>query len=202
MKNGIFTYNNESYEFRFKTSLSAYDKQVFVKTVINNLIDDDYYDVVIKDLIFDFAIIELFTNVDTSFIDNQKDDDGNKINPITVIEHFLEESDVLKIVKANMEDGLLENLNRAVDLNIQYLTGINMNPINDAIASLVSTLEKKVDGIDLDSMMEMAQKFTNMTENLTTENVVNEYINSSFHQNKLKEIEEAKEEKCKIISIG
>lgn len=195
MKNGIFTYNNESYEFRFKTSLSAYDKQVFVKTVINNLIDDDYYDVVIKDLIFDFAIIELFTNVDTSFIDNQKDDDGNKINPITVIEHFLEESDVLKIVKANMEDGLLENLNRAVDLNIQYLTGINMNPINDAIASLVSTLEKKVDGIDLDSMMEMAQKFTNMTEDLTAENVVNEYINSSFHQNKLKEIEEAKEEK-------
>ena len=195
MKNGIFTYNNESYEFRFKTSLSAYDKQVFVKTVINNLIDDDYYDVVIKDLIFDFAIIELFTNVDISFIDNQKDDDGNKINPITVIEHFLEESDVLKIVKANMEDGLLENLNRAVDLNIQYLTGINMNPINDAIASLVSTLEKKVDGIDLDSMMEMAQKFTNMTEDLTAENVVNEYINSSFHQNKLKEIEEAKEEK-------
>lgn len=195
MKNGIFTYNNESYEFRFKTSLSAYDKQVFVKTVINNLIDDDYYDVIIKDLIFDFAIIELFTNVDTSFIDNQKDDDGNKINPITVIEHFLEESDVLKIVKANMEDGLLENLNRAVDLNIQYLTGINMNPINDAIASLVSTLEKKVDGIDLDSMMEMAQKFTNMTEDLTAENVVNEYINSSFHQNKLKEIEEAKEEK-------
>ena len=168
---------------------------MFVKTVINNLIDDDYYDVVIKDLIFDFAIIELFTNVDTSFIDNQKDDDGNKINPITVIEHFLEESDVLKIVKANMEDGLLENLNRAVDLNIQYLTGINMNPINDAIASLVSTLEKKVDGIDLDSMMEMAQKFTNMTEDLTAENVVNEYINSSFHQNKLKEIEEAKEEK-------
>ena len=195
MKIGIFAYNNESYEFRFKTSLSAYDKQVFVKTVINNLIDDDYYDVVIKDLIFDFAIIELFTNVDTSFIDNQKDDDGNKINPITVIEHFLEESDVLKIVKANMEDGLLENLNRAVDLNIQYLTGINMNPINDAIASLVSTLEKKVDGIDLDSMMEMAQKFTNMTEDLTAENVVNEYINSSFHQNKLKEIEEAKEEK-------
>ena len=195
MKNGIFTYNNESYEFRFKTSLSAYDKQVFVKTVINNLIDDDYYDVVIKDLIFDFAIIELFTNVDTSFIDNQKDDDGNKINPITVIEHFLEESDVLKIVKANMEDGLLEKLNRAVDLNIQYLTGINMNPINDAIVSLVSTLEKKVDGIDLDSMMEMAQKFTNMTEDLTAENVVNEYINSSFHQNKLKEIEEAKEEK-------
>ena len=125
MKNGIFTYNNESYEFRFKTSLSAYDKQVFVKTVINNLIDDDYYDVVIKDLIFDFAIIELFTNVDISFIDNQKDDDGNKINPITVIEHFLEESDVLKIVKANMEDGLLENLNRAVDLNIQYLTWVS-----------------------------------------------------------------------------
>ena len=58
MKNGVFTYNNESYNFEFKTSLSAYDKQVFVKTVVGNLVDDAGYDVVIKDLIFDFVIIE------------------------------------------------------------------------------------------------------------------------------------------------
>ena len=193
MKNGVFTYNNESYNFEFKTSLSAYDKQVFVKTVVGNLVDDSGYDVVIKDLIFDFVIIEVFTNIDTSFI-NMEDDEGNDINPIIPIEHFLEETNVVDIVKENMETGLLDELNRAVDLNIQYLTGIHSNPINEAITSLISTIEKKIGEVDLDSMMSMAQKFAGMTEDFTLDNIVNAYMNSDIHKSNLAEIKEAKEE--------
>ena len=192
MKNGVFTYNNESYNFEFKTSLSAYDKQVFVKTVVGNLVDDAGYDVVIKDLIFDFVIIEVFTNIDTSFI-NMEDDEGNDINPIIPIEHFLEETNVVDIVKENMETGLLDELNRAVDLDIQYLTGIHPNPINEAITSLISTIEKKIGEVDLDSMMSMAQKFAGMTEDFTLDNIVNAYMNSDIHKSNLAEIKEAKE---------
>ena len=193
MKNGVFTYNNESYNFEFKTSLSAYDKQVFVKTVVGNLVDDAGYDVVIKDLIFDFVIIDVFTNIDTSFI-NMKDDEGNDINPIIPIEHFLEETNVVDIVKENMETGLLDELNRAVDLDIQYLTGIHSNPINEAITSLISTIEKKIGEVDLDSMMSIAQKFAGMTEDFTLDNIVNAYMNSDIHKSNLAEIKEAKEE--------
>lgn len=193
IKNGVFTYNNESYNFEFKTSLSAYDKQVFVKTVVGNLVDDAGYDVVIKDLIFDFVIIEVFTNIDTSFI-NMEDDEGNDINPIIPIEHFLEETNVVDIVKENMETGLLDELNRAVDLDIQYLTGIHSNPINEAITSLISTIEKKIGEVDLDSMMSMAQKFAGMTEDFTLDNIVNAYMNSDIHKSNLAEIKEAKEE--------
>ena len=193
MKNGVFTYNNESYNFEFKTSLSAYDKQVFVKTVVGNLVDDAGYDVVIKDLIFDFVIIEVFTNIDTSFI-NMEDDEGNDINPIIPIEHFLEETNVVDIVKENMETGLLDELNRAVDLDIQYLTGIHPNPINEAITSLISTIEKKIGEVDLDSMMSMAQKFAGMTEDFTLDNIVNAYMNSDIHKSNLAEIKEVKEE--------
>lgn len=171
MKNGVFTYNNESYNFDFSTSLSAYEKMVFVKTVVENLVDDNSYDFVVKDLIFDFTIIEMFTNIDTSFV-NAKDDDGNDIHPIIIVEHFLNETNVVDIVKANMEVGLLEELNRAVDLNIQYITGIHVNPLGEAIANLVSTIENKIDNIDLDSAMKMAQKFSGMTEDFTVENIV------------------------------
>ena len=193
IKNGVFTYNNESYNFEFKTSLSAHDKQVFVKTVVGDLVDDAGYDVVIKDLIFDFVIIEVFTNIDTSFI-NMEDDEGNDINPIIPIEHFLEETNVVDIVKENMETGLLDELNRAVDLDIQYLTGIHPNPINEAITSLISTIEKKIGEVDLDSMMSMAQKFAGMTEDFTLDNIVNAYMNSDIHKSNLAEIKEAKEE--------
>lgn len=190
-KNGIFTYKDESYDFNFKTSLSAYDKLVFVKTVVNTIVNDDSYDVVIKDLIFDFAIIDVFTNIDTSFI-NMKDEDGEDISSIILIEHFLEESNVVDIVKANMEDGLLDELMEAVDLNIQYLTGIKQNSIDSAIANLLSTLEKRTNDVNLEDMMSIAHKFDNMTEDFTLENLVNAYMNSDIHKKNLEEIAEAK----------
>ena len=193
MKSGIFTYNDESYNFDFKTSLSAHDKQIFVRTVVDNIVGADGYDVVIKDLIFDFVIIEMFTNIDTSFI-NAKDDNGDDINTVIIIEHFLEETNVVDIVKANIDSGLLDELNRAVDLNIQYLTGINPNPLNEAVAKLVSTIEKKINETDLDSMMDFAQKFSGMTEDFTIENIVNAYMNSDTHKKNLEEIEEIKAE--------
>lgn len=193
MKTGTFIYNDKTYNFEFKTSLSAYDKQVFVKTVVDNLVDENGYEVVIKDLIFDFIIIELFTNIDTSFI-NMKDDEGNDIHSTILIEHFLEKTNVVDIVKANMEVGLLEELLHAVDLNIQYLTGINPNPLNESIASLVTTLEKKVNEFDLDSMMGMAQKFLNMTGEFTPQSIVNAYIESDMHKKNLDEVAKAKGE--------
>lgn len=193
MKTGTFTYNNESYDFDFRTSLSAYEKQMFVNTVINNIIDDDGYHSIIRDLIFDFVIVELFTNVDTSFI-NMKDDNGSDVSPIIVAEHFLKESNVVDIVKANIEDELLYELNHAVDLNIQYLTGIHPNPINESLASLLYTIEKKVGEIDLDVVMNMAQKFAGMTEDFTLENLVKEYMNSDTHKENLAAIEDAKKE--------
>lgn len=191
IKTGAFDYNKESYNFEFKTSLSAYDKMIFVRTVVKNLVDDSGYDVVIKDLIFDFTIIGMFTNIDTSFI-NMKDDDGKDINPIVIIEHFLNETNVVDIVKENMEDGLIEELNRAVDLNIQYITGVNPNPLNDSITKLASTIDKKINEVDLDSMMDMVQKFVGMTGELTPESIINAYINSDVHKNNLAEIEEEK----------
>ena len=191
IKTGVFTYNNEDYNFNFSTYLSAYEKQMFVKTVVNNLIDNDGYDVVIKDLIFDFAIIEMFTNIDTSFV-NMKDDDGDDISPIILIEHFLEETNVVDIVKENMEIGLLEELINAVELNIQYLTGIHPNHLNEAIANLMSTLEKKINEVDLNSMMDMAQKLSGMTEDFTIDNIVKAYMDSSIHKENLVEIEESK----------
>lgn len=194
MKNGVFAYKNEDYSFNFKTSLSAYEKLTFVKTVVGNLIDDSSYDFVVRDLIFDFAIVDIFTNIDTSFID-MKDEDGEDINPIILIEHFLEETNVVDIVKANMEIGLLDELNKAIDLNIQYITGINTNPLNEALTNLVSTFEKKINEVDLDSMMSIAQKFNGMTEDFTLDNLVNAYMNSDAHKNNLAEIEKAKNTK-------
>ena len=186
--------NDKTYNFNFATDLSAYRKMVFVNYVVDSIVDENRYDFIVRDLIFDFGLISIFTDIDTSFI-NQKDDEGNFINPIIFIEQFLEETNVVDIVKANMVDGLLEHLNKAIDKSIEYRTGIHPSPLNDALANLVNTFEKKVSEFDMSGALEMVQKFAGMTGELTPENIVNAYINSDVHKNNLKEIAKSKKSK-------
>lgn len=196
VKTGTYVLNGKSYDFGFKTVLSAYDKLVFVKTVVDTLIDDTGYDFIVKDLIFDFTIVKVFSDIDTSFI-NAKDDDGNIINPIVPIEQFLYKTDVVDIIKENIDVALLKELNEAIDINIQYLTGIHPNPLNDALTSLVNTLEKKVSEIDLGSMMNMAKMLSGMTEELTPESIMSAYMQSDIHKKNLTEIADVKNSKPK-----
>ena len=136
---------------------------------------------------FDFYIIDFLSDIDTTGL-------KESIFFIKDVEQFLDETNIVDIIKANMKVGLLEELNKAIDLNIQYITGIHPNPLNEALASLVNTLEKKVKEVDLDSAMKMAQKFAGMVGELTPESVVNAYIDSDMHKKNLEEIAEAKAE--------
>lgn len=175
----------ETHNFNFYTDLGAAKKLEFVDSVVSILVDENHYNSIIRNLIFDFYIIDIMTDVDiaelkesAAFLDD--------------VEEFLEETNIIDIVKANANPALFIELNNAVNNSIQYLTGIHTNPINDALASLLSTIENKVNEIDLDSMTEMAQKFAALTKDFTIENVVDAYMNSDLHKNNLKEIEEAK----------
>lgn len=189
--------NNETYNFNFATDLSAYRKMMFVNYVVNSLVDDERYDSIVKDLVFDFGLVSLLTDIDTSLID-ETDDENKPINPIIPIEQFLEETNVADVVKANMVDGLLDELNKAVDKSIEYRTGIHPTPLNDALASLVNTLEKKVKEYDMSGAMEMVQKFAGMTGDFTLDNVVKAYMNSDMHKKNLEDIAESKKDGVKV----
>ena len=197
IKTGTYFYNDESYNFEFATDLSAHRKVMFVNYVINSLVDENRYDSIVRDIIFDFGLIAIMTNIDTSFID-VKDEDGNKINPIIFIEQFLEDTNVVDIVKANMEVGLLEELNKAIDKSIEYRTGIHPSPIADSLASLLSTLEKKINEFDMGSAMEMAQKFAGMTDEFNLDNLVKAYMDSDAHKANLEDIAKVKAERTEI----
>ncbi len=197
IKTGTYFYNDESYNFNFSTNLSALEKLIFVNSVVDSIVSDNRYNSIVRDLLFDFSIIRVFTDIDTSFV-NAKDDDGKDINPIVYIEQFLEETNVAEVVKANAKIGLIDELNKAVDKSIEYLTGIHPSPLSDSIASLLSTIEKKINEVDLDSMMEMAQKFASMTDEFTMDNAMNAYMNSDIHKKNLAEIEEAKKKRAEF----
>lgn len=197
MKNpkiGAYTHNDETYNFNFATSLSVANKARFVNSVVSLVVNDEDYNSVIRDVIFDFYIIDIMTDVNIKELKQSPDflDD---------VEQFLEETNIVEIVKANVFPTLFEELNKAIDLSIRYRTGIHPSPLSDSLSSLVSTLEKKIKEVDLNSMASMAQKFASMTGELTPESVVNAYMNSDVHKKNLAEIAEAKRDKRNEIKI-
>lgn len=185
MKTGVYTYNDEPYNFDFYIDLSAAMKLRFVNSVVDLLVDENHYNSIIRDIIFDYYTIKIFTTVNTEELDNS-------LNFLNDVEDFLLSTNIVEIVKANAFPTLFDELNDAVDKSIQYLTGIHPSPLSDAFSSLLSTLEKKINEVDLDSMMGMAQKLTSMTGEFTPDSIVNAYMNSDMHKKNLAEIAEAK----------
>ena len=193
---GTYIKGDENFEFIFATDLSAYEKMDFVNSVTETLVDENYNSIV-RDLIFDFYIVQSFTDVDVSFIGANEEGEP-EINPIILIEEFLEETNIVEIVKANVKDGLIEELNSAVDVNIEYRTGIHRNALNDALAGLVNTLERKLEGFDMGNAMEMIEAFSGITGDFTPENVVNAYMNTDVAKKNVIELNEAKERMANI----
>lgn len=187
MKNSTYTYNGELHNFNFCTDLGIANKVKFVNSVVSLVVDKNHYNSVIRDLIFDFYIVDIMTDIDTA----EFKDSPTFLNDV---EDFLLSTNIAEIVKANAFPTLFDELNTAVDKSIQYLTGIHPSPLSDAIASFLSALEKKINEVDLDSMMDMAQKFAGMTGELTPESIINAYMASDTHKNNLAEIEEAKKQ--------
>lgn len=170
-KTGVYTRNNEEISFDFDISLRAIDKVKFVKFVTDSLVDEDY-NYILKDMIFDFGIIYIFTNVNVE----------HYLNSIDMIEDLLNETNIVKIVKANAEIGLIEELHQAVDYNIEYKTGIHRNVIEESLASLLDTVDQKISNIDTDSMMEMAQVMSGISGELTADKILEAYSKSDMHK--------------------
>lgn len=191
IKLGAYIHNDETYNFNFATDLSIADKARFVNSVVSLVVSDENYNLVIKDLVFDFYTIEFFTDIDTTEFKQSP-------NFLDDVEEFLLETNIVEIVKANASPTLLDELSNAVDKSIEYRTGIHPTPIADSLTSLLSTLEKKINETDLGSATKMAQKFAGMIGELTPESVVNAYINSDIHQKNLEEIADSKKEKTEI----
>lgn len=189
MKMGVFTYNNEANNFNFRTDLSVAEKLKFVNSVTSLVVDETHYNSVIRDIIFEFYIVDMMTDIDTKEL-------KDSLNFLNDVEDFLLSTNIVEIVKANAFPTLFDELNSAVDKSIAYRTGIHPSPLSDALASLLSTLEKKINEVDLDNMMGMAQKFAGMGEDFTMENLVKAYMESDIHKQNVAEIVETKKGKA------
>lgn len=176
LMSGIYTRNGEEFVFEYKTDLSIKEKDIFVMNVCDTIIGSDYHSL-LKDLIFDFQIVSIFTDIDLSEIKNADD-------TIDWVESFIKETNVVDIVKPSLKEGLLNELEKAIDANIEYRTGIHKNILHEAVSSLIKTLEEKIEGVDTKAMMDMASALSGLNDELTVDKLVQSYIDSGVLNSK------------------
>lgn len=172
VKNGIYTFKGTDVAFSFYTNLNAINKVKFINTVTHYIVGENYNSI-IRDLIFDFEIIDIFTDVDLTEI-------CESVDSLSKIEEFLSETKIVDIVKENMVDGLLQELNKTVDDNISYHTGIHRNNLSDALSNLIETLNKKINEIAIPDLAEIAQKLSSIDHNISAEEIVRAYRKRKF----------------------
>lgn len=189
---GSYIRGDESYSFEFYTSLSAANKVKFVNSISDILVGENYNSV-LRDLLFDFFVVDIFA-IDVDTYEVRTSDYF-----LNDVEEFLDETNIVDIIKANAEDGVMEELSEALDKNIAFRTGIHPNPLNDALAGLVNTLEKKLSDIDLDAAMEMVSAFTGITEDFTPQSIMDAYMNTDIAKKNIKELEESKAKRNEFI---
>ena len=175
MENGVYTKGEETFEFSFLTDLSASKKMDFVNSVVGYVVTNSDYNFVIKDIIFDFEIIHKFTNYNISDIKEADDTLG-------AIEELLSTTNIVEIVKSNMIDGLYEELVKAVDLDIQYKTGIRNNDILNSVERILDTIEEKVKYIDTKGLDEFVKVFNGVSGELTPDKLLETFAKSNMYK--------------------
>lgn len=166
----MYVDNGNTVEFNCYLDIPMSRKLAFVDSVVNPVVGDDYYYPMLKDIMFDFRMIQFFTDIDTDVVD------GDDV--IDQMVEFLESTNAADVVKVSVNFDVVQELYEAVDKAIEYKTGIHPSPIADGIASILDTLEQKFAGIDMDAMTGMAKVFSKLQGDITPDKMLEAYANS------------------------
>lgn len=195
-KSGVFTYHEVDYDFNYFTDIDIKKKASFVVGVVNSLISEDHYQSILKNLIFYFRVIDVFSDALT------KISDEDKTFSLIEIEDIVLNTNIIDIILANVKDGLIDELSDAVDKDIEYKTGIHKNYLNEAVAKLVETLEQRMKNVDIESLMGFADVFRGISsDNMTPEKLWDAYSRSEAFKSVRAEIQEKSKNQNDMANI-
>lgn len=193
VKTGVFEYEGENYTFNYYTDLDISKKVSFVNGVVDTLVTENHYQSILRSIIFGFQLVNVFSDA-LSLIGEEE-----KTFSLVEIEDIVMNTKIVDIILANVKEGLIDELNEAVNRDIEYKTGIHKNVFGEAVASLLGTLEQRVKDIDIDSLMGFANVVKNIpAEDMTPEKLWDAYADSKAFK---KVQDEAVKQSNKVIKL-
>lgn len=168
--------NGETIEFNYYLDVPMSRKLAFVDSVVDAVVGDDYYYPMLKDIMFNFRMVQFFTDIDTGVV-NYGDAEEDVVDQIV---DFVERTNAADILKISINFDVVQELYDAVDKLIEYKTGIHPSPIADGIAKFLDTVEKKFADIDVDAMTGMAKVFGKLQGDITPDKMLDAYAKSDI----------------------
>ena len=165
-------------DFKYRTELTLQQKVSFVNFVLGVIFDDDYCFSIIKNEVFDIALIYMFTDV------LQYDEDFTF--SLNNIEEMLNTTNVIEILKKEIDNDLIKGLNEVIDINIAYKTGVNVNSISTSFSSLLKTIENKVSDFDVDEFSNTLKKFGDITNGMSPDKIIELYTKTDAYKKNYK----------------
>ena len=165
-------------DFQYRTELTLQQKVSFVNFVLGVIFDDDYCFSIIKNEVFDIALIYMFTDV-------LKYDEDFTFS-LNNIEEMLNTTNVIEILKKEIDNDLIKDLNEVIDINIAYKTGVNVNSISTSFSSLLKTIENKVSDFDVDEFSNTLKKFGDITNGMSPDKIIELYTKTDAYKKNYK----------------
>ena len=165
-------------DFKYRTELTLQQKVSFANFVLGVIFDDDYCFSIIKNEVFDIALIYMFTDV------LQYDEDFTF--SLNNIEEMLNTTNVIEILKKEIDNDLIKDLNEVIDINIAYKTGVNVNSISTSFSSLLKTIENKVSDFDVDEFSNTLKKFGDITNGMSPDKIMELYTKTDAYKKNYK----------------
>ena len=128
-------------DFEYCTELTLQEKVDFINNVLQVLFQNDYYYSILKQNIFDFMLINFFTKIIS--------DEEEFVMTLSNIDDFLNNTNVLDTLYNKIDTNLLKELYDAINVNIEYKTGIHEDEVSIAFSSLLNSIEEKVKEFDI-----------------------------------------------------
>lgn len=193
---GTYEANGEVKQFNYRTSLTVVEKMKFVEEAVK-LVITDTYEYVIRDLMFDYLVIRAFTDVNCSDIDEC---DNSRL-VMEMVEDLVCNTSVVDTVKAHAGDAIFTQLNRAIDYDIQCKTGLQINPVQEALAGILRTIDSKLASYDTESMSNVMRMLNGINANdFNVDALLNAYANSDVFKIQQQNLLDAAAERQQMLN--
>ena len=180
-------------DFQYCTELNLQEKVDFINGVLQVLFQNNYYYSILKQKVFDFMLINFFTNV----IKNEEEFDLTLIK----MDDIVINTTIIDVIYDKVDKNLIQELYDAIEVNIEYKTGIHKDELSTTFSNLLKELNDKVSNLDIENLVSSLSKLGDISNNATLDKILDAYTKTDAYKknyqktvrNKNKQIRELKE---------
>lgn len=186
-KKDTYTYNGKVIEYSYSPTATYGEQCAFVAIVSDRVFIKGNYLPLLKDIAFDYVLLENFTDID--FV-------KTGINNIDAFAEFDKGTGLAKKLKANLNPTMLKTLTASVDANIEYKRQTAQDDFTTELTLLLKNLNDRFadsnNDIDPETTMAFMKKF--IESGFDGESIAKAYLGSDAFKKNVENVIDKKNE--------